>query len=176
MPRPDLDELIHLFYDSREPLGRFAPVPSEELPPAYRQLLAHDAHMTVTVEAYHGSPVDVRVLESQLTGEHYARRIVLTTQSSGKRVLFGLVRLDFQYISPEVRREIESRRTPLGRVLIQHNVLRQVELVQLWQIAPGPDLRAQLAIPAGVSTVYGRTALIHCNGQPAVELLEVVVD
>ena len=98
----------------------------------------------------------------------------LTAQDVGDIVQRALQPLQDQL--NEVRREIESRQTPLGRVLINHNVLRQVELVQLWRIMPGPDLRTQLAIPADVPTVYGRTALIHCNGQPAVELLEVVVD
>ena len=38
--------------------------------------------------------------------------------------------------------EIASKRSPLGRVLIEHNVLREVELITLWKIIPGPVLRA----------------------------------
>jgi hypothetical protein len=30
-----------------------------------------------------------------------------------------------------------------------------------------------LGVPEGTTT-FGRTAMIHCNGEPAVELLEIV--
>ena len=127
---PDLDTLVALFYARAADLGRFDEVESRELARDYRMLLAHDSHMTVTVERFHNGPVDVRVLDSQLTGTHYARKIVLTRQADGAVVQFGIMRLDFSCVSPEVRREVESRSTPLGRILIQHNVLREVHLTQ----------------------------------------------
>ena len=76
-------------------------------------------------------------------------------------------------LDPEVQRRIESQSTPLGRILIEHNVLREIELVALWRVNPGPDL-CQLFGLSEPENVYGRTAIIHCNGSPAVELLEIV--
>ena len=58
-------------------------------------------------------------------------------------------------------------------MLIQHNVLREVQLVALWKVEPGAELR-QLFNKQEGDIVYGRTALIYCNGEPAVELLEIV--
>lgn len=170
---PDLDALIALFYARPEELGRFEEVDSHALDRDYRMLLAHDSHMTVTVERFHNGPVDVQVLESQLTGEHYARKILLTRQSDGGVVQFGIMRLDFSCVSPKVRREVESQQTPLGRVLIQNNVLREVHLTKLWKVTPGSDLCRLFGISPGQIT-YGRTAVIHCDGEPAVELLEIV--
>ena len=83
------------------------------------------------------------------------------------------MRLDFQAVSPEVRREIESQSTPLGRILIQHNVLREVHLTKLWKVTSGEDLRRLFNLSSGQIT-YGRTAVIHFGGEPAVELLEIV--
>src|SRR4029453_14658101 len=74
---PDLDTIIGLFYASRAALGPFARVEPHEMPDVYRSLLAHEHHMTVTVEAYHGGPVDVRVLDRRITPTRYAREIVL---------------------------------------------------------------------------------------------------
>jgi chorismate-pyruvate lyase len=62
---------------------------------------------------------------------------------------------------------------PLGRVLIEHNVMRNVRLLSLWQIEPGAELRQLFKLPEA-ERCYGRTALIYCNGVPAVELLEIV--
>ena len=86
---------------------------------------------------------------------------------------FGIVRLDLDKLQPAVRTAIEARQTPLGHVLIQHNVLRQVQLAALWKVLPGPELRGLLNCPAPLPT-YGRTAMIYCDGEPAVELLEIV--
>jgi chorismate-pyruvate lyase len=129
--------------------------------------------MTVTVENFHGCPVDVRVLEVRRSGNHYARKILLARQRDNQVVQFGIMRLNFDYISKEIRRDIESQEVPLGRVLIDHDVLRVIHLDGLWRVSPGPDLCLLLDI-APTDVTYGRTAVIDCNGEPAVELLEIV--
>ena len=173
-PIPDLMELVGLFYERSADLAAFAPIAVCDLPEPYRGLLAHDQHMTVTVERFHGCPVDVRVLEYKSSPPHYARKILLARQSDGAIVQFGIVRIDLEQVDAATRDEILARRKPLGRILIEHNVLREVELVDLWRVEPGPDLSRLLGL-ATPETTYGRTALIHCNGQPAVELLEIVL-
>ena len=170
---PDLDTLIGLFYERPELLGRFKEVDSRDLERDYRMLLAHDSHMTVTVERFHNGPVDVQVLEAEPTDTHYARKILLRRASDGQVVQFGIMRLDYSCLSPEVRREIESQQTPLGRILIAHNVLRAVHLTRLYEVTPGEDLRKLFGLSPGEIT-FGRTAVIHFDGEPAVELLEIV--
>jgi chorismate-pyruvate lyase len=164
---------VALFYESPGELGQFVERPAAELPAVYQKLLAHNHHMTVTVERHHGSLVDVKVLERRISDEHYARKILLTRQADGRVVQFGIVRLNLAYLDEAVRREIEAQQTPLGRILIQHNVLREVELFKLLEVRPGPDLCRLFGMTPSQRT-YGRTALIHCNGEPAVELLEIV--
>jgi hypothetical protein len=154
-------------------LGEFEELAGGSLPTPYRDLLDHHAHMTVTVERFHGGPVDVQVLDVHTTKTHYSRKITLTRQSDGGVVQFGLVRLCLDFLDPPVRAEIEAKTTPLGRVLIKHNVLREVQLISLWKVAAGEDLAKLFACDIG-TVCYGRTALIYCNGVPAVELLEIV--
>jgi len=165
--------LVQLFYSDVAELGTFEEVSSGQMARDYRMLLAHQDHMTVTVERYHNCPVDVEVLETQLDDRHYARKILLRRQSDRAVVQFGIVRLDFAYVDDEVRKKIESQTTPLGRILINHNVLRDVHLSQLWKVTPGSDLQRHFNLPSAVPS-YGRTAVIDCNGEPAIELLEIV--
>ena len=172
-PIPDLDTLIGLFYENPDELGVFAEVEAGELPQPYKELLDHNAHMTVTVEEFHGGPVDVQVLQTRQVDNRYARKILLTRQSDRRVVQFGIVRLSFDVLSDDVRREIISQQTPLGRVLIEHNVLREVELASLWRVEPGEDLRKLFGLEK-MADCYGRTALIYVGGEPAVELLEIV--
>ena len=167
-----LTELVALFYSSPAELGDFDRVSANSMPPEYQKLLDHDQHMTVAMEAFHNSPVDVKVLQAKSSGDQYARRILLTRQSDGSVVQFGIVRLNFALLGADVRQEIESQSAPLGRILIRHNVMREIELLDLWRVNPGPDL-CRLFGAGGEETTYGRTAIIHCNGDAAIELLEI---
>jgi|EndMetStandDraft_3_1072993.scaffolds.fasta_scaffold43300_2 chorismate-pyruvate lyase len=170
---PALDHLVSLFYSNIAELGAFEEVLAEAVPEPYRRLLAHHEHMTVAVERYHGSPVDVKVLETQQSGDYYSRKIVLHRQSDRRIVLFGIPRLNLRLVDESVRREILSENKPLGRVLIDHNVLREVQLASLYRLVPGPDLCQLFGLRTPLAT-YGRTAFIYCDGFPAVELLEIV--
>jgi len=170
---PDLNNLVSLFYESPDALGQFEPITADDMPAPDRRLLAHNEHMTVTVEEYHRSPVDVQVLSAERSETDYARKILLRRQSDRQVVQFGIVRFQNSYLAPQVRDEIEQEQIPLGRVLIEHNVLRQVQLASLWQIAAGDELREHFSLRDN-RPVFGRTALIYCDGEPAVELLEIV--
>ncbi|MFP6648465.1 MAG: hypothetical protein VB817_03330, partial [Pirellulaceae bacterium] len=105
--------------------------------------------------------------------DHYARKILLRRQADNQVVQFGIVRLDVRFLDQAVRDEIASQQTPLGRILIEHDVLREVQLVALWRIQAGSDLADFFGI-SPLAEVFGRTALIYCNGEPVVELLEIL--
>jgi hypothetical protein len=165
------------FYPTLAELGEFEEVQSSDLPEDYQALLAHDDHMTVTVEAFHGSLVDVRVLQEYREGDVYSRSSLLTCRSNGRVAQLGIMRINLQGLSPIVRKEIEARDVPLGRILIRHNVLRHVKLFKLWSITPGPELRRHLSssgAAGGKDVIFGRSAGIFVEGRPAVELLEIV--
>ena len=169
----DPQTLIRIFHPDPTELGVFCQTSSAEMPSLYRELLDHDAHMTVTIERFHSSLVDVDVLAHQLTDGHYAREILLRRQSDRAVVQYGIMRIELDCVAVDIRREIESRREPLGRILIRHQVLRQVELLGLWRIVPGRRLLSLFEV-ATPSPVFGRSALIHFDSRPAVELLEIV--
>ncbi len=145
----------------------------ESVPPPFDQLLDHHKHMTVTVEAFHGQKVDVVVHRTKRLDNWYSREITLVTQQDKKIVQYGIVRLNVDQLSEPVWSRIESETTPLGRVLIDHNVLRQVQLCGLWRVNAGPSLASIMQVENG-ETLFGRTALIYCDGDPAIELLEIV--
>ncbi|HZY85216.1 MAG TPA: hypothetical protein VFE78_10325, partial [Gemmataceae bacterium] len=128
---------------------------------------------TVTLEAHHGDLVDVKVLEYRVADDSYARKILLPLKRTGRVVMFGLMRVNFRYCTDAVRQEILAGQTPLGRVLINHNVLRRIEPTAFLRVHPGPAMAGWFGLDAPRPT-YGRFALIHCDEQPAVELLEVV--
>lgn len=168
-----LDALIELFFDNVPVLGEFAHVVGDEIPAPYRQLLDHHEHMTVTLEAHYRSPVNVTVLAAKRVADGYCRNSLLTCQSDGKIVQFGIVRMHSRLLDEPVRSAIEGGKIPLGRVLISHDVLREVQLCDVYRVTCGPELARQFKTDEGTIT-FGRTALLSCNGRPAFELLEIV--
>ncbi len=170
----ELNPLLRLFPDSNL-LGEFYPTAAEDMPAEFRRLLAHNDHMTLAVESYHGCPVEVEVLQSKRDVSVYIREILLRRSTDNAVVQYGIVRLQLTALEPRTQDAILSEKIPLGRVLIEHNVLREVELVELWRITMGPKLARWFSKSEG-GTIYGRTAMIHLDEQPALELLEIVTD
>ncbi len=129
--------------------------------------------MTVTLETVHGCTVAVEVKRRRLSKQHYERKSILRRARGGQVLQYCVVRLRFAYLDLSVREEIENEQIPLGRILIHHNILRRVQMFALWKIQTGPELCQAFGLDEPTTT-YGRTALIYCNGEPAVELLEIV--
>lgn len=171
-PLAELQSLTDLFPSEELLINRAEHVAAPLIPEPYREMLAHEHHMTVTMESYHGGPVDVRVLNTTDREGLYCREILLSKAGTDTIVQYGIVRFDFSYVTEKVKEEILSQKIPLGRVLIQHNVLRHIDVGALLKIEAGPKLARVMNMPEGATT-YGRLATIFCNGRPAVDLLEI---
>lgn len=173
--------LVRLFAEPGPAFASFRPVAATELPEPARALLDHDSHMTVAMERCHGTPLGLRVVaRARDTGGKapwYAREILLLSPSGGV-VQYGIVRIDLSRVDAATAARIRSARVPLGRVLIDAGVLREVKDVGLLEVVPGPRLEAlfgRLPDPASPATkTWGRVAQISLAGHPAVELLEIL--
>jgi hypothetical protein len=173
-------DLTRLFCSPAERFGTFRPLPADEVPQPHRGLLDHHDHMTVAMERFHGGPVTLRVVATaDGTAEKpavYAREILLIGPT-GKVVQHGIVRLDLGRVDEAVAAAVRGARVPLGRILIDAGLLRDVQRVRLLEVAPGPHLAALFAGSAWsqpMARTYGRVADISLDGRPAVELLEIV--
>ena len=171
-PPQTLADLDRLLPEGRE-RSDLIPVLPDEIPEPYRQLLVHTHHMTVTVEGFYGQAVDVTVLDRVRRDMTYGRKILLSLKESGEVVQFGIIEVDLAALSDTVREEIVGEKTPLGRVLIQNNVLRSISPLQFYRVTPWP----QLCEWFGLSTprvTYGRLGIIYAGDQPAIEVLEIL--
>ena len=150
-------------------------VPEAQLPEAFGRLLAHSHHMTPTLKAYHGGEVALRIIREAHDDDWYRRHIVLTAPGTGYVVEVGLVRIHMTMLAATVQRDILRRQTPLGDILLEHRVMTQVKprIFLRW------DGRSDIVHPFGAGAAdrfFGRLAVIYCDGQEALELLEVVTD
>lgn len=171
-PIDEFNALTSLFPEEQPLVSKVEYIPASTTPEPYKTMLVHEHHMTVTMENYYGCPVDVKIIARHLEGELYSRKILLTKTGTDDVVQFGIVRFNFEYVTPAVKEEIIEGDIPLGRVLINHNVLRHIDLNAILRLTAGPGLAKYLQMPEGDVT-YGRVATIFCNQQPAIDLLEV---
>lgn len=185
MPRPDsvstceglgsasvrANRLVSLFFPEPCWFGEILEVGPHDVPEPVRQLLDHRSHMTVTLEAYVGGALGLRVMQDlrePLPGDsdpgvadspgRYAREIMLLSPR-GKPVQYGIVRVDLRAVGTDVCERILAGSAPLGRVLIEAGTLRDVHDVALVRIAAGRELARRIGIEPG-RTLFGRVATI----------------
>lgn len=169
---PTFDHLYRLFPGSDDRPAA-AVVEGDEVPAPYHGLLVHTHHMTVTVEEFYDRPVDVKVLACRRNGNEYARKILLALRGSGEVVQFGLVRIDLGVCPTAVRDAIIEGKTPLGRVLIQHDMLRRIEPTAYLRVRLSSVMAGWFGSTPGAET-YGRLGVIYTGERPVVEVLEVL--
>ncbi len=188
-----VDRAVRLASLCSDPASRFATFRSVEaaaVPEPYRCLLDHHSHMTVTMERFHGTPVRLQLVQlangsaadsKQPNGSAaawYAREILLVGPDANP-LQHGVVRIDLQHVDDVTAVAIREAQIPLGRILIDAGLLREVHRVSLLEVTLGPHLVSLFSrrgtVAAGSIRTFGRVAEISLNGKPAVELLEIVV-
>lgn len=199
------NRLIALFYPDPRRFGEVRQVEPQEVPEPFRKLLDHRSHMTVTMEAFVGGPVGLRVLGERRewagagpdSRELYTREIELVAPA-GEPVQYGIVSVDLAAVPPLARERILAGSAPLGRVLIEAGTLRDVRDVSLVRITAGHEFARRSGVEPG-RVLHGRVAAISLaepNGsstpssgsiasaasrqaaqssRPAVELLEIPI-
>ncbi len=171
-PTDEFNKMVSLFPEGGELFKGAEHIPAALTPEPYKRLLVHEGHMTVAMEEFHRSSVLVKVLDRKLDGNIYSRKILLNRSDNGAVIQFAVIRFDLDMVLPAVRDEILSERTPLGRILINYNVFRFVDLGAILKITAGPAFARLCGCSTGEAT-YARLATIFCNQKPAVDLLEV---
>jgi hypothetical protein len=129
--------------------------------------------MTVALEAWHNSLVDIEAIDEWRDDTSYARASLLRRQLDGRVIQFGIMRIWLGDLPQDAQDEITGKKYPLGRVLIRHNLLREVEVLTLWRISPGAVLREKLKVD-GHLPIFGRSAQILVDERPTVQVLEIV--
>jgi len=184
-PAARADRLVRLFHPDAGAFGRLTAVDAADVPEPFRGLLDHTSHMTVAMERFHGGPVTVEAVAVHADGGGsadgrvwYEREIVLRS-TAGRLVQHGIVRIDVGRVAPAVAAEIRAATRPLGRILIEAGMLREVQRVGLLRVEAGPEFQAILGLDGAAEgplrQTFGRVAEIALDGVPAVELLEIVV-
>ena len=149
-------------------------VQPNEIPHPADALLVHHEHMTEVLRRHYGHPVELHVLDEHREGDIYTRKVRLTPTGESERVVeWGIVRLHLHFMPDAVRDEILAKESPLGEILIRHQVLRRIK-PRWFMRFPAREPVLTFFGERADSPMYGRIGTIYCNEAPAIELLEIV--
>ena len=148
------------------------PVEPDFMPDPFCSLLLHHDHMTTRLGQHYGSPVELRVLQSQQTEDEYNRLIVLNPRGSKQIVEVGVVRINLPEVPSAARSEVLAMEKPLGEILITHKVLRRIDPRWYYRFLPTSPLSQHFGTMHAAT--YGRWGVIYCDHRPAIRLLEIV--
>lgn len=171
--RQTLKELCAPFFEDLQWVDRCEVFNSAQMPPSAQTLLAHGGHMTATLRLHYPGMIYLNVVADCAQGKFYRRRILLTLDNPHRVVEVGVVRLNLELMPQGARKSILEKKAPLGDILAAHGVMTKVE--PRWFIRFPPDSPVVECFERGPEVAaFGRVATIHCNGEEAIELLEVV--
>lgn len=158
-------------------------LPAWEVPEPYQHLLVHDRHMTLAMEEYHRCKIAVSVLQSNgkslRQARHrdqmwYVRQIVLHPVGEKRIVQGGIVRIHLSMLEPAVQEAILREETPLGHILVEHEVLRHISVKKYLAVERGNALSAAWPSFPVDQVAYARLGILYCDLQPAIEVFEIV--
>eukprot|EP01112_Ceratiomyxa_fruticulosa_P023561 TRINITY_DN905_c0_g1_i1.p1 TRINITY_DN905_c0_g1~~TRINITY_DN905_c0_g1_i1.p1 ORF type:complete len:191 (-),score=46.31 TRINITY_DN905_c0_g1_i1:153-725(-) len=176
--------LFWSFFHGDVTTSGFEEMEIDEVPSPFRELLCHNAHMTLTLEKHYHQPMILQVLNTLHMKDSYTRTITLNipntqpdTATPYYPVQFALMRINLKYFSDQFKTDVISAKIPLGRILQDHKIIRQVKFHKVFKFSKGIDfssdltteLEKHIALPT-----FGRQATIFCDNNPAIELLEVL--
>jgi chorismate-pyruvate lyase len=164
---------LYEFY-LRSGLPEIGLVVPESIPEPQRSLLVHDRDMTPTLEKFHGSPIELRILKCWWTGDSLMREVVLVLKENGRPVEFGAIRIDISAISGEARKVILENRLPFGTILKEYVIDHMSRPSAFLRVLPDAVMRQALGLKDS-EPLYGRcNSLLDLNGRLLAEVVEIL--
>ena len=141
------------------------------MPEPYRSLLVHNGDMTSRLEHFHRSPMKLRILHIERTGNEYRREVLLCAQDSGLPVEYGAIEIHLEAFPEELREQIVEGRLPLGGLLNRAQFVYSSSPRAFLRLLPDLSLTRLFGLE-NPSALHGR-----CNvllGQSGAELAHIV--
>ncbi len=162
--------------DSTARSGPFVRVEPIEMPEPCRSLLVHNRDMTGTLERFFESPIHIEPLLVRRDGDDLCREVVLVAASNGKtrRVEAGAIRIRLAAFPEAARCAVLESRTPLGAILVEHEIPFQSHPRGYFRTTTNDFLRQAFPDdPDG--THYGRhNVLSLSDGTVLAEVVEIL--
>ncbi len=174
MKTRELDPLAEAYSRRGLRLPAIERVEGSSIPQPYRDLLVHERDMTSTLEAFHGEPIHLRVVNRDAASGILFREVVLVSAESAKPVEFGAIRIRLDGFGTSAQELILEGLVPLGTILKRENVLHRSDPQRYLRVEPDQVVAEALELKSR-NPLYGRHNLISSeDGRVLAEMLEIL--
>jgi chorismate-pyruvate lyase len=155
-------------------LPRFQFVEPAELPEPYRGLLVHERDMTSTLGEHHRDTVRLRVLRSRNDHDEYLREVVLVSETSGRPVEYGAIRITLGAFPADAQQLIRAAQRPLGAIMDECGINYTCRPKAFFRVETDAAMNEALGLPAS-RTLYGRCNEIRdSQGRTLADIVEIL--
>jgi chorismate-pyruvate lyase len=149
-------------------------VEGDAVPSPYNELLVHANDMTPTLEAFHRSPIELRLIQRHLEGDLYSRLVDLSIVGHDSPVEFGCIAINLQHFPAAAREVILDGHMPLGTILSRHKIEHQSCPLAYVRVKADPFMSDALYL-TGSPDLYGRRNVLYSRDRSVLaEVLEIL--
>lgn len=154
-------------------LSAICPIAGPAMPRPYRDLLVHEGDMTQRLEHHYRDAILLKALHVIREPDQLLRKVILT-DSTGRLVEFGVIRIFLDAFDEEVRPLVESCRYPLGGLLARFSIPRRSDLQGFFSIDSDTNLNQIMGLTQ-TTRLYGRlNRLVTDADRTLAEVVEIL--
>jgi len=166
--------LLYFYNQDELPLPPLEFIEGEAMPQPWRGLLVHSADMTPTLRNFHGSAMDLEVVQAEMSDDYVMRQVVLHRASDNAPVEYGAIGIQLDGFSPAVKALIREGKRPLGGILESEGVPHKSAPRGYFTIEADEHTGQLLHVRPG-TRLYGRcNALTHPDGIVFADIVEIL--
>jgi chorismate-pyruvate lyase len=148
--------LADLHTDALLLLPNAATVAGDEVPMPYRDLLVHRSDMTSTLSRFHGSTIQLQVLEQSIDETSILRGVILRRCRDNQPVEYGAIRIYLKHFPEGAAATLRAGTTPLGSVLADFSIPYVSNPLGYIRLTTSEEIAKSLELDTLGDVVYGR--------------------
>lgn len=131
-------------------------VAGDEVPMPFHALLVHRSDMTSTLSRFHGSEIQLQVLQQSIDETSILRAVILRRCRDNQPVEYGAIRIFLKHFPEAAAETLRAGTTPLGTVLSEFNIPYVSNPLGFIRLHTGSVIAKSLELDATGDVVYGR--------------------
>jgi chorismate-pyruvate lyase len=131
-------------------------VSGDDVPAPYHDLLVHRSDMTSTLSRYHGSEIQLQVLQQSIDEFSILRAVILRRCRDNQPVEYGAIRIFLKHFPDGAAATLLSGTTPLGTVLSEFNIPYVSNPLGFIRLHTSNEIAKSLELETAGDVVYGR--------------------
>jgi len=131
-------------------------VSGDDVPMPFHALLVHRSDMTSTLSRFHGSEIQLQVLQQSIDETSILRAVILRRCRDNQPVEYGAIRIFLKHFPEAAATTLRAGTTPLGTVLSEFNIPYVSNPLGFIRLRTSDVIANSLELDATGDVVYGR--------------------